>query len=30
MMADSRRQAQIAGIIVMAGVVVFALGFLVR
>ena len=30
MMADSRRQAQIAGIIVIAGVVVFALGFLVR
>ena len=30
MMAESRRQAQIAGIVVIAGVVVFALGFLFR
>ncbi|HSL77488.1 MAG TPA: hypothetical protein VK867_11120 [Candidatus Limnocylindrales bacterium] len=30
MMADARRQAQIAGVIVIAGVVVFALGFMFR
>ncbi|MFL5684537.1 MAG: hypothetical protein ACJ77D_00650 [Chloroflexota bacterium] len=30
MMADARRQAQIAGIVVIAGVVIFALGFLFR
>jgi hypothetical protein len=30
MMADARRQAQIAGVLVIAGVVVFALGFLFR
>jgi hypothetical protein len=30
MMADARRQAQIAGIVVIAGVVVFALGFMFR
>ncbi len=30
MMADARRQAQIAGVIVIAGVVVFALGFVFR
>ena len=30
MMADARRQAQIAGIIVIAGVIVFALGFMFR
>ena len=30
MMADARRQAQIAGVIVIVGVVVFALGFLYR
>jgi hypothetical protein len=29
-MADARRQAQIAGLIVIAGVVVFAVGFMVR
>jgi hypothetical protein len=29
-MADARRQAQIAGLIVIAGVVVFALGFMFR
>ena len=29
-MADARRQAQVAGLIVIAGVVAFALGFLVR
>ena len=30
MMADARRQAQIAGLIVIAGVVAFALGFMLR
>ncbi len=30
MMADARRQAQIAGVLIIAGVVVFALGFLFR
>lgn len=30
MMADARRQAQIAGIIVIAGVVLFAVGFMFR
>jgi hypothetical protein len=30
MMADARRQAQIAGVVVIAGIVVFALGFVVR
>jgi hypothetical protein len=30
MMADARRQAQLAGIIVIAGVIVFALGFMFR
>jgi hypothetical protein len=29
-MADARRQAQLAGVIAIAGVVVFAIGFLVR
>jgi hypothetical protein len=29
-MADARRRAQVAGLIVIAGVVLFALGFLVR
>jgi hypothetical protein len=30
MMADARRQARIAGIIVIAGVIVFAMGFMFR
>jgi hypothetical protein len=30
MMADARRQAQLAGIVVIVGVLVFALGFLLR
>jgi hypothetical protein len=30
MMADARRQAQIAGVIVIAGVILFALGFMFR
>ena len=30
MMADARRQAQVAGIIVIAGVIVFAAGFMFR
>ena len=30
MMADARRQAQLAGVMIIAGVVVFALGFLFR
>jgi hypothetical protein len=30
MMADARRQAQIAGLIVIAGVVAFAVGFMLR
>ena len=30
MMADARRQAQIAGIIVIAGVILFAAGFMLR